>query len=556
MTVFDAYVVVDWSANATPKLGADSIWYAALVREKGRLQPIKLRNVRTRAEAKDELGELLAGFVAARKATLIGFDFPLGYPKTVAGALGLKGAPWRAVWNHLAREIKDSPNNRNNRFDVAKALNKKLSGEAFPFWGCHDNQVGPFLVARGRRPHNKDDVREHRLTDRSIKGPQPVWKLSGNGCVGGQALVGIPVVRSLRDDPALAAASLVWPFETGLKVPGLRKAKRRIVFAEVYPTLIRPAVPPGEIKDRVQVCALARYFAKLDGEGMLASLFSGPPGLSRQQRRIVEREEGWILGAGAALSRPASHPSWPGRPKGESRPSTTSAKPKDVDARHKAGHDTIRNSDGFSYLKSPKAIYRRSFALVKAATDLSGVAKGDHPLALRLIHACGTPEIARDLAFSKDAVRAGRRALEAGAPILVDSMMVAAGITRARLPANNRVVCTLGRARVAGLARAQGTTRSAAAVDLWRPHLEGAVVAIGNAPTALFRLLELIQSGAGTPALILGFPVGFVGAAESKDTLIRSADGIPFITLRGRRGGSALAAAAVNALANASEGVP
>ena len=168
---------------------------------------------------------------------------------------------------------------------------------------------------------------------------------------------------------------------------------------------------------------------------------------------------------------------------------------------------------------------------------------------MRLIHAAGDPAIVGDLHWTDDVVAAGRRALASGAPILVDSEMVAAGIIRARLPAGNAVVCTLGEPGVAEAARATGTTRSAAAIDLWHDRLDGAVVAIGNAPTALFRLLELLHAAAPRPAAILGFPVGFIGAAESKEALIAHSTALPFVTLRGRRGGSAFAAAAVNALA-------
>ena len=168
-------------------------------------------------------------------------------------------------------------------------------------------------------------------------------------------------------------------------------------------------------------------------------------------------------------------------------------------------------------------------------------------VALRLVHACGMPDIMGGLSFSPGAGDAGRAALLAGAPVLADCQMVAAGITRSRLPAGNEVICTLNHPAVAAMAGQTGDTRSAAAVEFWGEHLEGAVVAIGNAPTALFRLLELMAGAAGAPALIAAFPVGFVGAADSKDALIKS--GRAHITLRGRRGGSALAAAAVNALA-------
>ena len=203
----------------------------------------------------------------------------------------------------------------------------------------------------------------------------------------------------------------------------------------------------------------------------------------------------------------------------------------------------------FDYLRDPAAITERSFELVRAATDLSEIPESLRGVALRLVHACGMPEIIGALAWHGDPAGEGRAALAAGAPVITDCRMLAEGITRARLPADNEVLCTLGDPAVPELAREQGTTRSAAAVDLWRPHLAGAVVAVGNAPTALFRLLEILEEGAPCPAVILGFPVGFVGAAESKEALIEVGLDIPYVTLRGRQGGSALAAAAVNAIA-------
>ncbi len=201
------------------------------------------------------------------------------------------------------------------------------------------------------------------------------------------------------------------------------------------------------------------------------------------------------------------------------------------------------------YIRDGAEIYRRSFATIRREADLSRVPSDLEKLAVRVIHACGMVDAAGDLVFSESAGKAGRDALAAGAPILCDARMVAEGITRARLPAKNRVICTLGEPQVPGLAARIGNTRSAAALELWRPDLAGSVVAIGNAPTALYRLLEMLDEGAPRPALILGFPVGFIGAAESKDELAANSRGVPFVALRGRRGGSAIAAAAVNALA-------
>lgn len=201
--------------------------------------------------------------------------------------------------------------------------------------------------------------------------------------------------------------------------------------------------------------------------------------------------------------------------------------------------------DPGGYLRDPATIYRESFAAIRREAPLDRLPEDLRPVAMRLIHACGMPDIVRDLAWTADAVGAGRAALRAGAPILVDATMVRAGIRGAHA---NRVLCTLEDEATAARAAARGTTRSAAAVDAWRDALGGAVVAIGNAPTALFRLLELLAGGAPRPALVLGFAVGFIGAEQAKEALIAHRPQIPHIALRGRRGGSAMAAATLNAL--------
>jgi precorrin-8X/cobalt-precorrin-8 methylmutase len=201
------------------------------------------------------------------------------------------------------------------------------------------------------------------------------------------------------------------------------------------------------------------------------------------------------------------------------------------------------------YLKDPAAIYAESFATVRAEANLTRFDPGMAVLATRLIHACGMVEVADRIAFSPAAFEAGKTVLANGAKILCDCEMVAAGIIRRALPAQNQIVVTLNDAAVPGLAKTLGTTRSAAAVELWQEHIDGAVVAIGNAPTTLFHLLERLDLGWSRPALILGFPVGFVGAAQSKAELAANPRGCEFVALRGRRGGSAMASAAVNALA-------
>jgi precorrin-8X/cobalt-precorrin-8 methylmutase len=507
--LFGSYVMVDWSAAAVPRRGKDSIWIGHLRRERTTLRQEPPINVATRLEARDRLLALLAGNLAAGRSTLVGFDFPFGYPHGFAERLGLSGPPWRAIWQLLADRIADGPSNANNRFEVAAALNRALCGGPAPFWGCPAAAAGRFLHRKHHRRHEALGLPEKRLADASLKGPQPVWKLAGAGAAGSQALTGIPVVHWLRNHPRLRHMSTVWPFETGLSpLPD----RARILFAEIYPSLV-PAVPRrAEVKDSAQVRAIAAHFAALDEGGRLASLFTGSPALAAEERRRVEAEEGWILGVpfAAARTRPAGR---------------------------------------YDYLSEPDAIYRESFARIRRELDLSAFPEELRPLALRLVHAAGEPTLARDLVWSEGAASAGRAALAAGAPVLVDAEMVRAGIIARRLPRKNAVRCFLGDRRVPALAKRRHTTRSAAAVELWRPHLAGAIIAVGNAPTALFHLLELIAEGAPMPALVLGFPVGFVGAAEAKAALAANPFGIPFVALSGRRGGSALAAAAVNALA-------
>jgi precorrin-8X/cobalt-precorrin-8 methylmutase len=208
-------------------------------------------------------------------------------------------------------------------------------------------------------------------------------------------------------------------------------------------------------------------------------------------------------------------------------------------------------SERSAYLRDGAAIYERSFAIIRAEADLSRFSAEEADVAVRIIHACGQVDVAQHILFGPNFIAAARDALAAGAPILCDSEMVAHGVTRARLPARNEVICTLNDPRVPALAKKLDTTRSAAALDLWLDRLAGAVVAIGNAPTALFRLLGLIDSGAPKPAAIIGIPVGFVGAAESKAALAADSHGVPFLIVRGRMGGSAMTAAAINSLARA-----
>jgi precorrin-8X/cobalt-precorrin-8 methylmutase len=513
--IFDAYVIVDWSAAARPVQGADSIWICCLERRADGIVPLLLANPPTRTEAMARLADLFSDLISRDRVTLAGFDFAFGYPQGFAGRLRADRPDWRSVWKEMSARIKDGDDNANNRFAVAAALNERLSGGPFPFWGCPAGAETPHLTARKPDGYAAETLAEYRLTDRIIRGPKSVWQLAYTGSVGSQSLLGIARLFRLRHHPWLADVTRIWPFETGLGAltrPGA--GEWRVLLAEVYPSMLATMPAQGEVRDAHQVQALAAYFAGEDSDGGLAALFAGPADLSSEQQRAIESEEGWTLGI-ETMAKPAREPN-PGR-------------------------------NGYDYLKDAHAIYRRSFALIREEVDLGALPQSLQAVAERLIHACGDVTILPELAYTDGVAEAARAALAAGAPILVDSEMVAAGIIRARL-AGNAVLCFLNDAATAELARRNGTTRSAAAVDLWRPQLAGAVVVIGNAPTALFRLLELLDEGAPAPAAILGFPVGFVGAAEAKAALASHPRRVPFITLKGRRGGSAMAAAAVNAL--------
>ena len=530
--MFDTFVIVDWSAANVPRIGRDSIWIC-----RHDADGETLANPPTRHAAKVLLADWLAAAQAKDERVLLGFDFPFGYPAGFAARLGLSGPPWRAVWDEIAGLVEDDEQNRNNRFDVAEALNRRVSGGGFPFWGCPVAPVRAHLQGKHHRRHDSDGLAERRLVDLYIPSAQPCWKLLGAGSVGGQALTGIPAARALRNDPRWCRHARVWPFETGLRAP----EEARVVMAEIYPSLwaVKPAA--DETKDAAQVRAVARFLRERDRSGELAALFAGDPGLTTAQRDQVEREEAWTLGVTAARQRPipvSEIAPYPPAPR-------ISPSPRARGERRGEGSATA-----YTYLRDPKAISRRSLALVRAEADLARFPRPLRRVAARIAHAAGDCAILGDLAWSRGAVTAGRAALAAGAPILVDAAMVAAGIARERLAADNPILCTLRDPATASLAARHGTTRSAAAVELWRPYLDGAVVAIGNAPTALFRLLEILAEGAAKPALILGFPVGFVGAAEAKAALAGFGRGINFITLHGRRGGSAIAAAAVNALAS------
>lgn len=292
MPLFDAYLVVDWSAASRPRRGKDSIWWALVRRTGDTASMVRRENPSTRHAATQDLADQLCDLLADGARTLIGFDFPFGYPAGAAARLGLPGLPWRHMWQDISDAIDDDDDNANNRIDVAEALNERFGGEAFPFWGNVREEARPYLLRRGRRPHTDGDLAEWRACDRRGKTTSSVWQLAGNGSVGSQVLTGIPRVWQLRTDPNLAMDSHIWPFETGLA----HDARARIVFAEVYPSLLTPTPEPGQVKDARQVRTTAEHFAMLDAKGELEPLFGGDPDLNEVKRAAVVGEEAWILG--------------------------------------------------------------------------------------------------------------------------------------------------------------------------------------------------------------------------------------------------------------------
>ena len=285
--------MVDWSAAATPRKGKDSIWWALLHRKKGMIRINCRENPSTRHAAIERLANVLNKIARDGDRVLVGFDFPFGYPTGTAARLGMPGLPWRHMWQAIADDLDDAPDNSNNRIDVAERLNEKLSGEPFPFWGNVREEERFYLLRRGRRPHKCGDLTEWRLCDKRAKTTSSVWQLAGAGSVGSQVLTGIPRILQLRTDPRLAMISQIWPFETGL----CYDPRPQIVFAEVYPSLVEPAPERDLVKDAKQVRTIAAHFASLDEAGALGALFEGDPTLSRAERMIIETEEAWILGA-------------------------------------------------------------------------------------------------------------------------------------------------------------------------------------------------------------------------------------------------------------------
>ncbi len=292
--LFDAYVMVDWSAASRPVTGPDSIWIGVL-KKNVRLQlGFEAHNPATRAEALGLIEKTLADLARRGDRVLLGFDFPLGFPRGTASALKLQGDPWSAMFAFLANEVRDKPDNTNNRFQVAAKMNRLMTGEAFPFWGAPAKDAQTTLAVKRPRDHGEGDLPELRVADAAAKGASPIWKLYYQGSVGGQALTGMPIVKRLKD--AHGDALKVWPFETGWKTLSPSDLEGvQVVVCEIYPSLFNAKPVGGEPKDAAQVRVTAEAFAGLDEKGRLAPAF-GPSKAHEAHDAVVTREEGWILG--------------------------------------------------------------------------------------------------------------------------------------------------------------------------------------------------------------------------------------------------------------------
>ncbi len=295
--LFNAYVMVDWSAAAKPTTGADSIWIGVIKRDVRFRFAFEAHNPATRKEAEALIGAIVDDRTKQRERVLLGFDFALGFPRGLAAGLSLPGdAPWLAVWNQIDKMVTDKADNTNNRFGVASEINRRLTGGPFPFWGCPPRDALTTLQPKRTRAHGPDDIPEFRHAELAAKGAASVWKLYYNGSVGGQTILGIPAARRLK--LARGERLKVWPFETGWKALAERDLDDvDVVMAEIYPSLVKPAPVAGEVKDLTQVRTIAEHFSRLDEQGKLGAAFG--PGKETAPDVVVDaqHEEGWILGA-------------------------------------------------------------------------------------------------------------------------------------------------------------------------------------------------------------------------------------------------------------------
>ncbi len=293
--LFNAYVIVDWSAASKPNTGADSVWIGVLKRDVRFRLAFEAFNPATRAEAEKKLAAVLDDLKKRGERALVGFDFALGFPRGFAAALKLPGeAPWRAAWDFLDKMVRDKADNTNNRFGVGSEINRRITGGPFPFWGCPPKDALTTLQPKRAREHGPGDLPEFRHADVAAKAAS-IWKLYYNGSVGGQTILGIPVIRRIK--LARGEAVRIWPFETGFRpLTEADLAGVEAVIAEVYPSLYKAVPAAGEIKDHAQVRVTAEHFARLDEAGKLGAAFGPAKSMPAEVVEAAEREEGWVLG--------------------------------------------------------------------------------------------------------------------------------------------------------------------------------------------------------------------------------------------------------------------
>jgi hypothetical protein len=297
--LFESYVMVDWSAASKPATGADSIWIGALTPDSRLKLSFKATNPPTRAKAIEELTELLTRCLKRGDRVLVGVDFPLGFPAGTSESLKLKGDPWRAIRDFLLKEMKDKPDNSNNRFALAARMNRLISNGPFPFWGCSKKDELTTLSIKKTREHGKGDIAEFRIVENAAleakkARPQPVWKIAYAGAIGGQTMTGIPAIERLREK---FSSLKVWPFEMPLaKLDQEGLADTRVVVAEILTSLNAMNQQASEIRDEAQVRSLCEAMAERDANGKLGAMFGGEAKLSDAQKAAVTSEEGWILG--------------------------------------------------------------------------------------------------------------------------------------------------------------------------------------------------------------------------------------------------------------------
>jgi hypothetical protein len=294
--LFDAYVIVSWSAASKASAGADSVRFGVVKRDVRFRNAYEAHAAPTRAEGEKRLAAILEDLNKRGERVLLGLDFPLGFPRGLATGLKLEGEPWRAVWNQLDRMVKDKADNTNNRFGVGAEINRRLTGGPFPFWGCPPRDALTTLQPKRTREHQADDLPEQRHTELRAKGAPSIWKLYYNGSIGGHAILGIPMLRRLK--LKYGDAMKVWPFETGWGVfTPADLGGVKVLAAEVYTGLVESKPGPGETKDQAEVRAIAEHLARLDDASKLAPLLAAPKGLTEADAAIAQNEEGWILGA-------------------------------------------------------------------------------------------------------------------------------------------------------------------------------------------------------------------------------------------------------------------